>query len=292
MSSESSPGLDGTLGALEIGVVVAIFLYGLQTLQTFNYYRDFPKDKWILKIMVGAVWFLELGHTICACHALYSATVKFYGQLQHIAEPPLSLILTSLFSPAIITIVQRFRKSLTLEWANLGLLVELLKHDSFSFGVENLKWLILFIYSIGLAAELIIPISFCYCLWRVRNEGLKQTNRIVDTIIIWTIETTVITSLGGATMLILFLARDDLYCFIFYLVLAKLFSNSLLVSLNGRKRFRSLHQPHTNPDNSPVIALGSARPSKNTDIFIDMQRISDAENDIGTSTNLKSNGPF
>ncbi|KAJ7115662.1 hypothetical protein C8R44DRAFT_793135 [Mycena epipterygia] len=32
------PSLDGTLGNLEIGLVLATFLYGIQTLQTFNYY--------------------------------------------------------------------------------------------------------------------------------------------------------------------------------------------------------------------------------------------------------------
>ncbi|KAJ7652212.1 hypothetical protein B0H17DRAFT_1215053 [Mycena rosella] len=40
-------------------------------------------------------------------------------------------------------------------------------------------------------------------------------------------------------MLILFLVRDDLSWFPFYLILAKLFSNSFLASLNGHQRFRT-----------------------------------------------------
>ena len=31
--------LDGTLGSLEIGVLVATFLFGVETLQTFHYYQ-------------------------------------------------------------------------------------------------------------------------------------------------------------------------------------------------------------------------------------------------------------
>ncbi|KAJ7094380.1 hypothetical protein C8R44DRAFT_384962 [Mycena epipterygia] len=280
MSSDSTPALDGTLGAVEIGVVLATFLYGIQTLQTFNYYRDFPNDTRILKTMVTAVWLLELGHTICTCHALYSVTVTFYGQPQHIADPPLSLILTTLFSPVIVIIVQTFFAIrvgvLSARWlipglccilnfvrlaANLGLVVELVKHSSFSFAVEKLHWLVLITTSIGPSVDLILAASLCYCLWRVRD--LQQTRRIVDTIILWTIETTVITSLAGAMMLILFLARQDLSWFVFFLVQAKVFSNSLLASLNGRKRFRSpAHAPHTNIGS--VQFIDSSTPTRNT----------------------------
>ncbi|KAJ7094371.1 hypothetical protein C8R44DRAFT_684663 [Mycena epipterygia] len=306
MSSDSTPSLNGTLGALEIGVVLATFLHGIQTLQTFNYYRDFSQDRRIVKIMVGVVWFLELANTICACHALYSITVTFYGQLPHVADVPLSLILMSLFTPLVAIIVQTFFAlrvgALSKRWlipglclilnvvhlgANLGLLVEMWKHQQWSFAMEKLQWLILFISSIGLAVELIIAISLCYCLWRARNPDFsKQTIRTVDTIIIWTIETTLMTSLGGAMMLILVLTRHDLSWFVFFLIQAKLFSNSLLASLNGRKRFRSLaHAPHTlNVGNLQFIGIGSAAPTGNTDLVLDIHRISEIENDLDTST--------
>jgi hypothetical protein len=35
------PPLDGTLGNIQIALVVATWLFGIETLQAFNYYRDF-----------------------------------------------------------------------------------------------------------------------------------------------------------------------------------------------------------------------------------------------------------
>ncbi|KAJ7433718.1 hypothetical protein FB451DRAFT_1313347 [Mycena latifolia] len=51
------PPLDGTYGALEIGSAVATFLFGILTLQAFNYYREFPQDSKLLKITIAATWF-------------------------------------------------------------------------------------------------------------------------------------------------------------------------------------------------------------------------------------------
>ncbi|KAJ7136680.1 hypothetical protein C8R44DRAFT_767660 [Mycena epipterygia] len=79
---------------------------------------------------------------------------------------------------------------------------------------------------------------------------------MVDTLILWTIETTMITSFAGILELILFLTRKDLAWISFYLIQPKLFSNSMLASLNNRQRIRrqsgerynvsSVHrQPHS-----------------------------------------------
>jgi hypothetical protein len=98
----SPPSINGTLGSGEIGLVLATFLYGIETLQTFNYYHDCTKDVVFLRILVRspAPWlqlgsdtwpsggehlvslarrcrqstqdrrFLELAHLICGCHAV------------------------------------------------------------------------------------------------------------------------------------------------------------------------------------------------------------------------------
>ena len=58
MSSNPAPGahafpaFDGTLGATLVGAVMATFLFGIASLQAFNYYRSFPEDTKRLKILV------------------------------------------------------------------------------------------------------------------------------------------------------------------------------------------------------------------------------------------------
>lgn len=49
----SFPSLPTTLGAVEVGLVISTFLSGIETLQTFNYYRKYPKDSMALKILVS-----------------------------------------------------------------------------------------------------------------------------------------------------------------------------------------------------------------------------------------------
>ncbi|KAJ7856030.1 hypothetical protein B0H13DRAFT_1547533, partial [Mycena leptocephala] len=49
------PALDGTLGAMEIGAILGTFLFGIETLQTFNYYRRFPDDSKLLKATVTTI---------------------------------------------------------------------------------------------------------------------------------------------------------------------------------------------------------------------------------------------
>jgi hypothetical protein len=49
MSSE----LNGSLGATEIGSVLGAFLFGVETLQTYNYFRNFHRDSILLKTTVS-----------------------------------------------------------------------------------------------------------------------------------------------------------------------------------------------------------------------------------------------
>lgn len=44
--------LTGSVGALEIGSLFSVFLFGIETLQTHLYFQTFKDDKWRLKSLV------------------------------------------------------------------------------------------------------------------------------------------------------------------------------------------------------------------------------------------------
>jgi hypothetical protein len=46
------PPLDGTLGAIEVGGIVSTFLFGIETLQVYHYFRKYPGDALLLKLAV------------------------------------------------------------------------------------------------------------------------------------------------------------------------------------------------------------------------------------------------
>ncbi|KAJ7083465.1 hypothetical protein C8R44DRAFT_992024 [Mycena epipterygia] len=267
-SSSPPPDVEATLGRISIGVFLATFLYGIETLQTFNYYRAFPEDKRALKILVGGIWLLELANTIGCWHALYTMTVTFYGQPAHIVNLPRSFVFTTLVHAIINIVVQTFFalrvRALSQRWlmtilccilnflrliGDIALFTALWEDPNLLHLGEKWNWLVTTTSSIGPVVDVMIAASLCYYLWRSRKSSgfSKQTNNVVDTIIIWTVETTSITTVSALLQLILFLARKDLTWMIFYLIETKFFSNSLLASLNGRQRFRSVdlqHSPH------------------------------------------------
>lgn len=52
--------LANTLGVLEIGSLLGVFLFGVVSLQTFNYYTMYPDDGWVNKTLVRSEEILHL----------------------------------------------------------------------------------------------------------------------------------------------------------------------------------------------------------------------------------------
>ncbi|KAJ7146846.1 hypothetical protein C8R44DRAFT_973458 [Mycena epipterygia] len=249
MVSPHSPALDGTLGALEVGTVTGTFLFGILTLQTFNYYRRFPKDSKTLRTTIGILWLLELAHTICCLHGIYLMTVTFYGEptSEIILNPPASHILSLVFSGGIDALVQiffgnRFRMLsgrphiffLCIALAIARFTCDMILMSSFWIYKEGylalqskLHWAIVTASTLGPAGDVVVALAMCYYLWRLRKSEFHRTRSMVDTLLVWTFETTLVTSVSAILQLFFFLTRKDL------------FSNSMLAVLNGRTRFRS-----------------------------------------------------
>ncbi|KAJ7730325.1 hypothetical protein B0H16DRAFT_1585313 [Mycena metata] len=222
------PPLDTTLGAIEIGGVFATFLFGLATSQTLYFYSTFPTERPALKLAVAVVWFLELGHTIATWHAIYLLTITFYGQTRYIEQPPQSLYATILLSSLIACIIQTFFANrirvLSGRWVftlicwvltfaraafSISVFVITLKAPQVSEFQLKFRWLIEVAFSIFGANDILITGSLCFYLWKLRSHGVKNTRSMVDTLVVWSIETVMITSGCGVVVLILVLTRND-----------------------------------------------------------------------------------
>ncbi|KAF7366820.1 hypothetical protein MSAN_00940300 [Mycena sanguinolenta] len=121
------PGVSGIYGPLEIGVTLCTLLYGIQTFQTFHYYRNSSGDPIHLKLMVALIWlvemlqrlaslttpcsrFLELGQTTCNLYTNYSWSITFYGRApqEMLIHPSRFLLLGFLFSSLSRTVIELF----------------------------------------------------------------------------------------------------------------------------------------------------------------------------------------
>jgi hypothetical protein len=66
-------------GACFIGLMVAIALYGITSLQTYFYYVQYPKDRAGFKALVGTMWILDTLHTILGAYTnVVLAPVTFH----------------------------------------------------------------------------------------------------------------------------------------------------------------------------------------------------------------------
>ncbi|XP_006462697.1 hypothetical protein AGABI2DRAFT_119538 [Agaricus bisporus var. bisporus H97] len=63
--------LDSTYGALLIGLTIGAVLYGATLIQTFFYYRTYPKDPITTKALVAVVWLFDTLQLILCTIALY-----------------------------------------------------------------------------------------------------------------------------------------------------------------------------------------------------------------------------
>jgi hypothetical protein len=74
------PALHDTIGAVQIGAVVGTYLFGIETLQAYYYFRHYPTDgKW-LKLMVC----IDVGKFVLVQYSTVPRLPQFGGVIQHL----------------------------------------------------------------------------------------------------------------------------------------------------------------------------------------------------------------
>ncbi|KAJ7734758.1 hypothetical protein DFH07DRAFT_967473 [Mycena maculata] len=268
---------DTTLGAVSVGYTLAWGLYGVMSMQTFSYFQKFPKDNIWLKLLVTGLWVLDTLQLVLIGCVLYYWLITNYANPAALVDSPWTFNIGILVTNLIVIIVELFltyrvfiRKSMSNRNYFLSGIIVLL---SFSYFGENpdldgvvdltcylgfesavqvrtfqLQKIALFfkfqwIASVGLAcasaADLIIAVSLCYYLLKSRT-GLQKTDTIVNRLILYAMNTGLLTSIVVLMDMICFLTMpDNLVHISFNIVVGKLYTNSLLASLNFRDTVRS-----------------------------------------------------
>ncbi|KAJ7773805.1 hypothetical protein B0H16DRAFT_1510035 [Mycena metata] len=252
-----------TIGAFQIGVLVSYVLFGIVTAQTYTYFAKFPDDSPRLKLLVSIVWVCEVAHALCVGHVLWVFTISDYGRPETLAgAPPKSLDLAILFAGIVSMSVQSF---FTLRIYKLSghlwisiiigvilllrlvgvvvLIVGGLRMTSLGNYEAQWGWLLTGVMSIGAGSDLMITaILVTILLWH-RADGHRRTTTLLDKIIAWTIETTMLTSGSWIAMLACLVTMKDNFIWLaIFAVTARVFSNSLLASLNSRMTLRAMNE--------------------------------------------------
>ncbi|KAJ6460986.1 hypothetical protein C8R45DRAFT_1028880 [Mycena sanguinolenta] len=287
--------LGNTLGALEIGVLLSFMLYGVSLTQTYIYYNRFPDDPPKLKALVAVVCVFEGAHAICIAHGLYTYTIIDYGHPERLAYAlPKSILVSAFLGVVISTVVQGFfafrantftKKPYIYLMVSVIIFCRLVAISAVSFmgmsmtllvPFEN-RWGWLVIVGLGISAAVDVAVAAILVVsLRIQSRGVrKRTTALVDQLIAWTIETALISSVLSIGIFICFVTmKHNLIWLAMLMVSTRVFSNSLLASLNSRAMLREMDQVTLTLPSLP-------QPQSCTGANIQITKISEVVDDTG-----------
>ncbi|KAH6888956.1 hypothetical protein BKA70DRAFT_1442805 [Coprinopsis sp. MPI-PUGE-AT-0042] len=252
---DASTSIHNKAGPLLVGVIVATLLYGTSCAQTLYYYSHYRRDPISIKAVVLAIWALDTIHQALICHAVYTYSIINYDLHKLIW----SVLLEVVFNGLVGITVQGFftwqiwklsEKNVLLA-AVISLLIVVELVCSVVFTVQSLKlgtWddltalkgLSMSVTILGVVGDVAISGTMFYLLYRSK-VGLKSLESMIRRLILLTASTGFLTSICTIGSLVSILAWGQTFIYVaFYFCLGRLYSNSLLASLNVRDTIRNL----------------------------------------------------
>ncbi|KAF8896402.1 hypothetical protein BD779DRAFT_583570 [Infundibulicybe gibba] len=74
-----TPDIGQTFGAMFVGGLITMAVYGITTLQMYFYFIYYPKDSLGLKALVATIWTLDTLHVVLMCHSLHTYLILGFG---------------------------------------------------------------------------------------------------------------------------------------------------------------------------------------------------------------------
>ncbi|THH08673.1 hypothetical protein EW145_g2541 [Phellinidium pouzarii] len=211
--------LDNTLGAVLIGVILVAVLFGVTTVQTMIYYTRSKRDPRYLRYTVAFLWY-------------YTRRVWIItGVFSEVSKKRWFLTLV----PAIFTVVTFV--------FGLGFAGKIFSYQS-TLQFERISWMLYLGMGSSAAADLWVAISLCYFL-RKAKTGFKSTDTKISILMIYIINTGMLTSLCAILCLVMYIVMPRALVFVsFFFCLPKLYFNSMLAMMNAREIPRDTHSKH------------------------------------------------
>ncbi|PIL22856.1 hypothetical protein GSI_15551 [Ganoderma sinense ZZ0214-1] len=207
--------LDTTFGAALVGLVVSACLFGITLMQTFSYFRNYPKDKAYIKWLVILLTVLDTLHLILCTRTIYWYLVSNFGNTDNLDRTSWSMALQTDCNGLIGIIVEVFfarrvwmsgytpdyllpsilipRFAVSKNWLITAIIVVLaclhfglgvvFTAESFILGRFSKFGVLTWETCLGLGsaavADVMIAASMCYYLYKKRT-GLKRSVRALS----------------------------------------------------------------------------------------------------------------
>jgi hypothetical protein len=265
-------------GPMLIGAFLNAILYGVVVVQSFIYYQTYKKDAPWIRYFVLYLFIVETMNTGFDVAMMYEPLITNYETSRTTNVAPTLLIADPIVIVAISTPVQLFTAwrikilsesylpssiicffAMTAFVGGVASTVQVALHPVFS-GFLGFQWSITTWLVSSAVCDVAIAISLALSLYNSRT-GNSVTDDIINRIIRLVVQTGAITAISAIADVALFLAlpRTSLN-FIWDLPLSKLYTNSLLSTLNARAGWNNL----MGPENEHNVLFG---PQKQTSLM-------------------------
>ncbi|TFK37407.1 hypothetical protein BDQ12DRAFT_736268 [Crucibulum laeve] len=246
------------LGAAFIGAVIAASLHGVSCVQAWYYYTH-QNDTWPIKSLVGAVMAFDTIHQALITHTMYTYLVSNWGDLESLRRLVWSMLVEVLFNGFTALLVQSFltmrvwRLSNKAIWLTSIVLILVIGEfgcvvafTAFSLHLKtfeelaHLKTLSILVNALAAAGDVLIAAALCTLLHRSRT-GFQRSDTMINKLILFAVNTGFLTSLCAVASLISITVAGQTFLYIgFFFCIGRLYTNSLLATLNARKMIRGV----------------------------------------------------
>ncbi|KAE9407382.1 hypothetical protein BT96DRAFT_131417 [Gymnopus androsaceus JB14] len=306
MSSESD--ISSTIGAMFIGMIVGSALWGVSCIQAWYYFDSYRNDSPLQRYVVMAAWASDTIHQILITHVVYYYSISNFSDASNLNHVVWSVYVEVLMNAITGLLVQCFfanrnmaipkklhpyhlHRSLDhgrvcqLPYCIQGLAQQLDTYDK----LHQLKDLSMSINVLAAVGDIAISVAICTML-SASKTGFAWSNHVINRLILFSINTGSLTSICAVGSLIFILALPNTFAyFAFYFIIGRFYVNSLLATLNARKRLLrgssdrgpSNGDSHSLQDRSAVTGLRALGPTNNrgatTQIQVQIETIRDLD---------------
>ncbi|KAI5116215.1 hypothetical protein M0805_006766 [Coniferiporia weirii] len=248
-----SAGLDNTFGCLFIASVLTMGLWGMGSVQVYYYYDRYTNDQWWLKLQVFAVWALDTAHQALILHSTYIYLVTEYANFAYLAHFESTIRDSIILTAFICALVQSFfvmriyrlsKKNIPLTGVSLALVIAQFTstvvyyakayHFTQFAELETIFDVTRTINVITMCSDVFIAGVLVYLLQNSRT-GFKRSETMINRLVAFAVNTGLITSINAVISLVTGIALPTTFVYIlFYLMLSRLYMNSMLATLNSR----------------------------------------------------------
>ncbi|KAI9060714.1 hypothetical protein FKP32DRAFT_1004490 [Trametes sanguinea] len=259
----SAADLGDTYGALLVGTFLGLALYGFALHQMYRYYRLYPEDKKGFRILVVAIMLFQTVHMILCVVAVYYHLVTNYARPETLPVGHWSTRLLTPFSGITIVLCQSFYAyrvyivgpqliyrafvaiAALFMASTLGLAIAAAvlgfrtNAEGFRHGNRKrtyaLQGIVSAIFGSGVAVDVLLTGTLVVVLLSSRS-GFRQTDSLVHLLVIYAINTGLMTSIIALLVFILAIASPGNLIYVSLSVVGtKLYANSVLAALNSRR---------------------------------------------------------